>query len=175
MTLHFEVISRFQAAASADALLYTPLNAGLTFRRSRVYTVEINGDEQKAREYLLSVLVDPISQECTEQNAPILEGALFTIDYGMKAGALDLEKEAILQNYRGRRNMGFTLDGLKITQRVYVFGQGDKETLAARFAKDVCTRHSQLDHRLTLFLFHPHVRQNLPNRSREEPEQRRTA
>ena len=25
MTLHFEVISRFQAAASADALLYTPL------------------------------------------------------------------------------------------------------------------------------------------------------
>lgn len=92
----------------------------------------------KAREYLLSVLVDPISQECTEQNAPILEGALFTIDYGMKAGALDLEKEAILQNYRGRRNMGFTMDGLKITQRVYVFGQGDKETLAARFAKDVC-------------------------------------
>ena len=56
----------------------------------------------------------------------------------MKAGALDLEKEAILQNYRGHRNMGFTLDGLKITQRVYVFGQGDKETLAARFAKDVC-------------------------------------
>ena len=91
MTLHFEVISRFQAAANADALLYTPL-----------------------------------------------EGALFTIDYGMKAGALDLEKEAILQNYRGRRNMGFTMDGLKITQRVYVFGQGDKETLAARFAKDVC-------------------------------------
>lgn len=138
MTLHFEVISRFQAAANADALLYTPLNAGLTFRRSRVYTVEITGDGQKAREYLLSVLVDPISQECTEQNAPILEGALFTIDYGMKAGALDLEKEAILQNYRGRRNMGFTMDGLKITQRVYVFGQGDKETLAARFAKDVC-------------------------------------
>lgn len=93
MTLHFEVISRFQAAASADALLYTPLNAGLTFRRSRVYTVEITGDGQKAREYLLSVLVDPISQECTEQNAPILEGALFTIDYGMKAGALDLEKK----------------------------------------------------------------------------------
>lgn len=132
MTLHFEVISRFQAAANADALLYTPLNAGLTFRRSRVYTVEISGDEQKAREYLLSVLVDPISQECTEQAAPILKDSLFTIDYGMKAGALDLEKEAILQNYRGRQNMGFTLDGLKITQRVYVFGQGDKEALAGR-------------------------------------------
>ena len=63
MTGHVEDLSRFQAAASADALLYTPLNAGLTFRRSRVYTVEINGDEQKAREYILSLLVDPISQE----------------------------------------------------------------------------------------------------------------
>ena len=83
MTLHFEVISRFQAAANADALLYTPLNAGLTFRRSRVYTVGITGDEQKARDYLLSVLVDPIAQECSEQDAPILTGALFTIDYGM--------------------------------------------------------------------------------------------
>ena len=48
MTLHFEVISRFQAAASADALLYTPLNAGLTFRRSRVYTVEITGEIGRA-------------------------------------------------------------------------------------------------------------------------------
>lgn len=138
MTLHFEVISRFQPAANADALLYTPLNAGLSFRRSRVYTAEISGDEQKAREYLLSVLVDPISQECSEEGSPILKDALFTIDYGMKAGALDLEKEAILQNYRGRNNMGFNLDGLKITQRVYVFGQGDKETLSKRFAKDVC-------------------------------------
>lgn len=176
MTLHFEVISRFQAAANADALLYTPLNAGLTFRRSRVYTVEISGDEQKAREYLLSVLVDPISQECTEQAAPILKDSLFTIDYGMKAGALDLEKEAILQNYRGRQNMGFTLDGLKITQRVYVFGQGDKEALAGALCQGrLQPRHSQLDHRLTPLLPHPHVRQNLPHRSREGPEQRRTA
>ena len=47
-----------------DVYKRQPLNAGLTFRRSRVYTVEISGDEQKAREYLLSVLVDPISQEC---------------------------------------------------------------------------------------------------------------
>ncbi len=138
MTLHFEVISRFQAAANADALLYTPLKADLTFRRSRVYTVNISGDEEKARQYLLSVLVEPIAQEYSEENAPILNGALFTIDYGMKAGALDLEKEAILQNYRGRKNMGFTLDSLKITQRVYIFGQGDKDALSKRFAKDVC-------------------------------------
>lgn len=138
MTFHLEVISRFQAAANADALLYTPLNAGLSFRRSRVYTVDISGDEQKARTYLLSVLVDAISQEYSEQDTPILNGALFTIDYGMKAGALDLEKEAILQNYRGRGDMGFSLNSLKITQRLYIFGEGDKDALSKRFAKDVC-------------------------------------
>ncbi len=138
MTLHFEVISRFQAAANADALLYTPLKAGLTFRRSRVYTVNISGDEEKARQYLLSVLVEPIAQEYSEEAATILNGALYTIDYGMKDGALVREKEAILQNYRGRKNMGFTLDSLKITQRVYIFGQGDKDALSKRFAKDVC-------------------------------------
>lgn len=138
MTLHFEVISRFQDAANADSLLYTPLNAGLTSRHSRVYTVDIDGDEQKAREYLLSVLVDPIAQISSEETTPILDGALFRIDYGMKAGALDLEKEAIMQNYRGRKNLPFTINNLKITQRVYVFGEGDKESLSTRFAKDVC-------------------------------------
>lgn len=138
MTLHFEVISRFQDAANADNLLYTPLKAGLLFRRSRVYTVEVGGNDTQAREYLLSVLVDQISQEVSEQEKPMLDGTLFILDYGMKAGALDLEKEAIIQNYKGRPGMQFSIDKLKITQRVYVFGEGDKETLAARFAKDVC-------------------------------------
>ena len=138
MTLHFEVISRFQDAANADNLLYTPLNAGLLFRRSRVYTVEVGGDVDKAREYLLSILVDHIAQEVSEQETPMLDGALFILDYGMKAGALDLEKEAIIQNYQGRPDMPFSIDKLKITQRVYVFGEGDKTALSARCAKDVC-------------------------------------
>ena len=68
----------------------------------------------------------------------MLDGALFILDYGMKAGALDLEKEAIIQNYQGRPDMPFSIDKLKITQRVYVFGEGDKTALSARFAKDVC-------------------------------------
>jgi hypothetical protein len=43
-----------------------------------------------------------------------------------------------LQNYRGRKNLGFTIDRLKITQRVYIFGEGDKTALANLFAKDIC-------------------------------------
>lgn len=138
MILHFEVISRFQEAADADHLLYTPIHAGLTSRHSRVYSVEVEGDADKAREYMLSVLVDQIAQEVGESNEPLLKDALFILDYGMKAGALDLEKEAILTNYRGRKGLPFTLGKLIITQRVYVFGKGDKEALAAHFAKDVC-------------------------------------
>ncbi len=136
--LHFEVISRFQEAADADHLLYTPINAGLTSRHSRVYAVKVDGDVDAARKYLLGVLVDQIAQEVSEDAAPILQDALFVLDYGMKAGALDLEKEAILQNYRGRFGLGFAIEQLKITQRVYIFGQGDKASLSARFAKDIC-------------------------------------
>lgn len=136
--LHFEVISRFQEAADADHLLYTPIHAGLTSRHSRVYSVVADGDVEEARRYLQSVLVDQIAQECSQDEAPVLDGALFILDYGMKAGALDLEKEAILANYRGRHGLPFTIKSLKITQRVYIFGQGDKEALAKRFAKDVC-------------------------------------
>lgn len=136
--LHFEVISRFQEAANADHLLYTPINAGLTSRHSRVYSVSVDGDVDEARKYLLSVLVDRIAQNSSENPEPVLTGALFILDYGMKAGALDLEKEAIMQNYRGRTGLPFEIGKLKITQRVYIFGEGDKEKLSALFAKDVC-------------------------------------
>ena len=138
MILHFEVISRFQEAADADHLLYTPIHAGLSSRHSRVYSVDVDGDVDKAKEYLLSVLVDEIAQEVGEKPEPLLKNALFVLDYGMKAGALDLEKEAILTNYRGRKELPFTIGKLTITRRVYVFGEGDKAALSAHFAKDVC-------------------------------------
>lgn len=137
-TLHFEVIGRFQGPEDANKLLYTPLPDRLTFQRTRVYTAECGGNAEAARAYMLRVLADPIAQQVDETGVPALSDALFQIDYGMKPGSLDLEKEAILTNYRGRDNLPFTLETLRITQRVYVFGQGDREALAARFAKDVC-------------------------------------
>lgn len=136
--MHIEVVSRFQDAADADHLLYTPVNAGLKFRKSKVYTISVEGDMAAAREYLLGVLVDPIAQEHSEKIEPMFDNTFFVLDYGMKAGALDLEKEAILENYRGRSGLSFTIRQLKITQRVYIFGEGDKKALSALFAKDVC-------------------------------------
>lgn len=138
MTLTFEVISRFQHAADADKLLYTPVGGNLTARHSRMYSAEAHGDIDAARNYLLNVLVDPIAYEFSEKETPILANDLFHIDYSMKPGALDLEKEAILENYRGQKDLPFSLDALAITQRVYVFGSGDPSALSARFIKDIC-------------------------------------
>ena len=137
-TLSFEVFSRFQAAVDANKLLYTPIADALTYNHTRLYTVECEGDVEAARDYMRRVLVDPISQQVEEGGQPALSGELFCISYGIKKGALDLEKEAIMANYAGRKGLPFTLTALTITQKVYIFGQGDKEALAARFCKDVC-------------------------------------
>ena len=138
MTLHLEVISRFQEPVNADHLLYAPIHSGLTARHSRVYTVEVSGDKEAAMRYLEQVLVDSIAQEFSFQSEPLLKNSLFFIDYGMKPGALDLEKQAILENYRGRKGLAFSLESLTITQRVYLFGEGNTELLSARFIKDIC-------------------------------------
>ena len=137
-TLTLEVFSRFQSATDANKLLYAPIADRLTYNHTRLYTVECEGDVEAARDYMRRVLVDPISQKVEEGGAPALSGELFCISYGIKKGALDLEKEAILTNYRGRSGMPFTITGLTITQNIYVFGTGDKAALAARFCNDVC-------------------------------------
>ena len=137
-TLTFEVFSRFQSATDANNLLYTPIQNKLTYNHTRLYTVECEGDVEAAAAYMRRVLVDPISQKVEEGGTPALEGELFCISYGIKKGALDLEKEAILTNYAGRKGLPFTLTSLTITQKVYIFGEGDKEALAARFCNDVC-------------------------------------
>ena len=137
-TLTFEVLSRFQTAADANKLLYAPVADKLTYNHTRLYTVECSGDESAARAYLRGVLVDPISQNVEESGQPALTGELLCISYGIKKGALDLEKEAIMTNYAGRQGLSFTLRALTITQNIYIFGEGDKAALAERFCKDVC-------------------------------------
>ena len=137
-TLTFEVFSRFQSATDANKLLYTPIADQLTYNHTRLYSIECEGDTEATAAYMRSVLVDSISQKVQEDGTPALSGELFSISYGIKKGALDLEKEAILTNYRGRKGLPFTISALTITQKVYVFGEGDATALSARFCKDVC-------------------------------------
>lgn len=137
MIYECEVIRRGQHASDADALLYTPMKAGLTMKHSRTYRFEFEGDEAALRAFARAVLVDEVSQEISDGTEPVVKDALFHLDYSMKPGALDLEKEAIMNYYRGRTGDSFVLKSLHISQRVYIFGEGDAVALSAHFVKDI--------------------------------------
>jgi len=140
MTKRYEVTDRFIAAEDAAALLYDPAETGLTFRESVVYEFGVIGDESALDHFVERTLVDAVSQEVAtlgEEGATALSDALFVLDYGYKKGVLDLEKEAIEAHYHTRpvTDRGFTLETLRITRRVYVFGEGGRPE---NFIKDIC-------------------------------------
>jgi hypothetical protein len=141
MRLQAEVIGRFDHAGDANALLYTPLEAALTARHTRCYTVEYTGDETALTAYLRKVLADPVSHELRTGGTPAWTTSAFFLDYGMKAGALDHEKETILAHYRSTLaagDPGFAITSLKVNHRIYLFGEETGvEAHAGRFVRDV--------------------------------------
>ncbi|MFY7817604.1 MAG: hypothetical protein ACOVRB_04485 [Akkermansiaceae bacterium] len=137
MIYECEVIRQGQHASDADALLYTPMKVGLTMKHSRTYRFDFEGDEAALRAFARAVLVDEVSQEISDGTDPVVKDALFHLDYSMKPGALDLEKEAIMNYYRSRNGDTFVLKQLHISQRVYIFGEGDAVALSTRFIKDI--------------------------------------
>ena len=143
MTHEFEMVGSFASAASAEELVYAPLGIDLTYRSTRHYSLETVGDDDREVEaFVREVLFDEVSQTLHVGDDPALLGFEFYFDYGMKKGALDLEKESILRYYRSLKDPGFQLQDLKITTRIYVFhgeaaiGEGGK--VAERIVKDVC-------------------------------------
>jgi hypothetical protein len=85
--------------------------------------------------FVRQVLLDPISQEIRDATTPAFEKAAFVLDYGMKGGALDLEKETILGYFRSLQNPGFTITRLTLRKRIYVFGDNAPD---APFVRDIC-------------------------------------
>jgi hypothetical protein len=139
-TLQAEVIPVFAHAGDANRLLYTPLSRALTARETRRYTVEFDGDEAALTAFLAKVLADPVSHELRTGEAPAFPGYSFTLDYGMKGGALDLEKETILAHHRGDKDAAFTIHSLRIHHRYYIFdaaNNADTPQLADRFVRDI--------------------------------------
>tara|TARA_R110000850_G_scaffold161334_5_gene285924 strand:- start:221 stop:682 length:462 start_codon:yes stop_codon:yes gene_type:complete len=132
----FEISDRYIDAGDANELLYEPLDGGLTFRRTRRYEIEFEGKKKKLESFMEKTLLDPISQELHEGEDPALSDFTFVLEYGMKPGALDLEKEAILTYYKGIEGPGFELKELNIRQRLYLFG-GEKDE-SKRFIRDIC-------------------------------------
>jgi hypothetical protein len=132
----YEISDRFIEAGDANHLLYEPLSSGLTFRRTRRYELEFEGERAAMDAFVRKTLFDGISQDLHEGDAPGLSGFTFFLDYGMKPGALDLEKETILRYHAGITESGFELKSLRIRQRIYLFG--GKADESDRFVRDIC-------------------------------------
>ncbi|CAN5352121.1 hypothetical protein BH23VER1_BH23VER1_07970 [soil metagenome] len=138
MRLRAEVAGRFEEAGDASKLLYAPLDSPLQFRRTRVYEMEFEGDAGAAERFMRRVLVDDISQDVTLDGDPVFGGeALFYLDYGMKPGALDLEKETVLGFWHELADPGFTVGRFTIRQRIYLFGESAGAVPVARFVRDI--------------------------------------
>lgn len=135
MTQYFEILGKFDRESDCQKLLYAPLPHPLTHRETTLYRIDYEGDEASLTSFVGKVLLDPISQELREGSNSAFEKAAFILEYGMKGGALDLEKEMILSYYRSLPSPGFELQKLILRRRVYVFGEGADP---APFVRDIC-------------------------------------
>ncbi len=137
-TATYEIVDRYKEPGDCSALLYAPLDLTLTYRATRRYTVAWTGGEQVAVDaFMRATLLDGVSQEMHIGEDAALSGYLFALDYGMKPGALDLEKEAVLAYYRGlAEEPGFHLEQFTLRHRIYIFG--DAAAQPERFVRDIC-------------------------------------
>ena len=135
MTRIFEIIGKFDQPSDCQKLLYAPLPRPLTHRDTQVYYFEFEGDGSALREFVRTVLQDPISQELRDGATSAFSDAAFVLEYGMKSGALDLEKEMILSFFRSLGAPGFELQKLTLRRRLYVFGDGAQPQ---PFIRDIC-------------------------------------
>ncbi len=143
MNLTAEVIGLLDSPADCSKLLYAPLAEPLTFRQTRRYHLEYSGSEEAAKAFVEKVLFDQVSERLHFGDGAGLDGARFALDYGMKPGALDLEKETVMRYYRETAEAGnagdLEIHDLKITHRIYVFSADESAAAEpGRFIKDVC-------------------------------------
>ena len=135
MQTRYEITGKFEEEADCNSLLYAPLARPLTYRRARSYEFDFNGAANALTGFVGKCLFDEISQELFTGEDP-WTGEAFILEYGMRPGALDLEKEAIMTYYRSLRDPGFEIEKLAIRDRIYVFGEAD-DSIAERFVRDI--------------------------------------
>ncbi len=136
MTKIFEILGKFDTESDCHKLLYAPHPLPLKYREGRIYKIEFTGDEAALDAFVGRVLIDPISQEARTGGQPAFEKAAFVLEYGMKGAALDLEKEMILNYFRGMNSPGFEITRLTLRTRIYVFGEG-ADTARSQFVRDI--------------------------------------
>ena len=135
MTESFEILGKFDSESNCHKVLYAPVEHPWTYRETQVYQVEFEGDPDALRAFVQQVLLDPISQELRNAEEKAFPNSAFVLEYGMKGGALDLEKETILNYYRSLPEKSFDLQKLTLRKRVHVFGEGANPE---PFVRDIC-------------------------------------
>ncbi len=139
MPSKIEITNRFAHPEDANKLLYTPRPRRVTFSRTKVYLAEIEGDPEAFLAWMRRVLLDEVSQDLHAGDSPAIVGAQLILEYGMKPGALDHEREIILEEYHreGDDKLGFTVRDLKLRTRLYLTAQDHQTIDPAPFVKDI--------------------------------------
>ena len=146
MDLSIEIRGKFDEAASCDRILTSPNHSDLRYRHTRRYALSYDGDAIAVRAFASETLYDSIAQSWSEDQAPAFPNCQALIEVGVKKGVLDLEKEAIVNYYKTLPQPGFTLSGLQIFHRYYLFG-GEGEINVDGIVKDLVNPAIQ-NHRL---------------------------
>lgn len=146
MTTTYEISNNFDTEGDAQSLLYEPPPRPLRYRRTTRYHFEFEGDARALDAFVHDVLVDRFSQTAHRDAGPLWKDAAFVLDYGMKRGALDLEKEQILGYYRTLEKPGFTIQKLALRTRVYVFGEGADPAVFVRDIVNPAIQTSEVLH-----------------------------
>ena len=134
-SLTVEVLARFEEARDCSGLLYSPPDSPLSYRATRVYDLEFEGERGQAEGFAEKVLVDAVGDRWVTSGDPVLEGYSFYLEYWMKPGVLDLERKAIVDYAKSHSETAIKLLSLKIRHRIYVFGNGGRD---AEFVRDIC-------------------------------------
>ena len=79
----FEISDRFIEAGDANELLYEPLGGDLTFRRTRRYEIDFEGEENNLVSFVEKTLRDPISQDLKKGEDSAFTAFAFVLEYGI--------------------------------------------------------------------------------------------
>ncbi len=138
MPLKIEIIPRFAEAAEADKLLYVPRHSGAVCHHTKVYHCHVEGNQEAFQTWIRRVILDETSQDMIVGPQAARPGAV-VLEYGMKPGALDHEREMILDEYRceGAADLGFSLNDLKVRTRLYFESAGGEAVDVSPFVRDL--------------------------------------
>ena len=139
MSSKIEITNRFAHPEDANKLLYTPRPQQVSFQRTKVYFCDVMGDHAAFLAWMRRVVLDVVSQDLHCGEAPAITDSNTILEYGMKPGALDHEREMILAEYHreGDTTLGFSLTNLRLRSRIYLSAADHGTVDATPFVKDI--------------------------------------